>query len=187
LYRPTLNLERFMTSPHIRQLMQTTRMFPHQTSPYSPPRALLQTGVSECVSLRNQIQIHLGPANFVSTREVGRKAQICHKLSRSRQTRCVIMPHAGGVDCNAYPWVAPYTRHVPLLTSSQCDRPEGAPCSKCIIRAPLGTSHFFGCDRTKLPDLVHDFLPRKKIHFSPRSHRHPTYPTLQVPRPRCTK
>jgi hypothetical protein len=99
-------------------------------------------------------------------------------------------------DCAACWWcrlqrISVSGSHIPAmchtLTLPQCDRPEGAPCSKCIIRAPLGTSNFFGCDRTKLPDLVHDFLPRKKIHFSPRSHRHPTYPILQIPRPRCTK
>lgn len=54
-------------------------------------------------------------------------------------------------DCAACWWCR--------LQRISCDRPEGAPCSKCIIRAPLGTSNFFGCDRTKLPDLVHDFLP----------------------------
>ncbi|KAK0280730.1 hypothetical protein LTR35_007756 [Friedmanniomyces endolithicus] len=38
--------------------------------------------------------------------------------------------------------------------------PDGAtPCSRCHMRSQKGQQFFFGCDRSKLPDLVYDFLP----------------------------
>ncbi|WPH03804.1 Hypothetical protein R9X50_00668700 [Acrodontium crateriforme] len=36
---------------------------------------------------------------------------------------------------------------------------DGSPCSRCLIRSQKGQQKFFDCDRSKLPDLVHDFLP----------------------------
>ena len=41
----------------------------------------------------------------------------------------------------------------------QCD--PGMPCGRCTMRAQKGQTYFFDCDRSKLPDFVHDFLPRK--------------------------
>ncbi|KAK0861153.1 hypothetical protein LTS02_008027 [Friedmanniomyces endolithicus] len=38
--------------------------------------------------------------------------------------------------------------------------PDGAtPCSRCHMRSQKGQQFFFGCDRSKLPDMVYDFLP----------------------------
>ncbi|KAK4500068.1 hypothetical protein PRZ48_008254 [Zasmidium cellare] len=38
-----------------------------------------------------------------------------------------------------------------------CD--DGNPCSRCLMRSQRGQTYFFDCDRSKLPDFVHDFLP----------------------------
>ena len=34
-----------------------------------------------------------------------------------------------------------------------------------MMRAQKGQTYFFDCDRSKLPDFVHDFLPRKSEQF----------------------
>ncbi|KAK3067380.1 hypothetical protein LTR53_015790 [Teratosphaeriaceae sp. CCFEE 6253] len=36
---------------------------------------------------------------------------------------------------------------------------EGTPCHRCASRSQKGQQYYFGCDRSKLPDFVHDFLP----------------------------
>ncbi|KAK3621587.1 hypothetical protein LTR56_022694 [Elasticomyces elasticus] len=36
---------------------------------------------------------------------------------------------------------------------------EGTPCGRCHVRSQRGQTYFFGCDRSKLPDFVYDFLP----------------------------
>ncbi|CZT17942.1 uncharacterized protein RCC_03780 [Ramularia collo-cygni] len=38
-----------------------------------------------------------------------------------------------------------------------CD--HGDPCSRCTMRSQRGQTYFFDCDRSKLPDFVHEFLP----------------------------
>jgi hypothetical protein len=41
-----------------------------------------------------------------------------------------------------------------------CDDPgDGQCCSRCAMRAQKGQTYFFDCDRSKLPDFVHEFLP----------------------------
>ncbi|KXT06336.1 hypothetical protein AC578_9168 [Pseudocercospora eumusae] len=39
-----------------------------------------------------------------------------------------------------------------------CD--HGDPCSRCAMRSQRGHNYYFGCERSKLPDLVDDFLPQ---------------------------
>ncbi|EME80086.1 uncharacterized protein MYCFIDRAFT_204448 [Pseudocercospora fijiensis CIRAD86] len=39
-----------------------------------------------------------------------------------------------------------------------CD--HGDPCSRCAMRSQRGQNYYFGCDRSKLPDFVTDFLPQ---------------------------
>lgn len=49
-----------------------------------------------------------------------------------------------------------------LVTNTQtlqCS--EGMPCKRCVENDLKGVSMYFPCDRSKLPDLVFDFLPRK--------------------------
>lgn len=47
-----------------------------------------------------------------------------------------------------------------LTVRAQC--PDGeSPCGRCMIKAQKGQAYFFECDRSKLPDLVFDFLPRE--------------------------
>lgn len=44
------------------------------------------------------------------------------------------------------------------LQRDECD--AGKPCSRCVAKASrVGAPHYFECDRSKLPDFVHDFLP----------------------------
>ncbi|KAF7185484.1 Satratoxin biosynthesis SC3 cluster transcription factor SAT20 [Pseudocercospora fuligena] len=38
-----------------------------------------------------------------------------------------------------------------------CD--HGDPCSRCAMRSQRGQNYYFGCERSKLPDFVIDFLP----------------------------
>lgn len=49
------------------------------------------------------------------------------------------------------------------LTLLQCD--DGNPCSRCLMRSQRGQTYFFDCDRSKLPDFVHDFLPRESYPY----------------------
>ena len=51
----------------------------------------------------------------------------------------------------------------------QCD--EGTPCGRCEMKSQKGQTYFFDCDRSKLPDFVHDFLPRKYLLGCPHSPR----------------
>ncbi|KAK5113918.1 hypothetical protein LTR85_010451 [Meristemomyces frigidus] len=41
--------------------------------------------------------------------------------------------------------------------ANACD--EGAPCKRCMDKVAKGLPYYFACDRSKLPDLVFDFLP----------------------------
>lgn len=65
-----------------------------------------------------------------------------------------------------------------------CD--HGDPCSRCAMRSQRGQTYYFGCDRSKLPDFVTEFLPpslcldytkqiledvvaREVVHWHPKS------------------
>ncbi|SMR57428.1 unnamed protein product [Zymoseptoria tritici ST99CH_3D1] len=43
------------------------------------------------------------------------------------------------------------------LQRDPCD--HGDPCTRCTMQSQRGQTYFFDCDRSKLPDFVHDFLP----------------------------
>ncbi|EME39268.1 hypothetical protein DOTSEDRAFT_75105 [Dothistroma septosporum NZE10] len=52
------------------------------------------------------------------------------------------------------------------MQRDQCD--PGEPCKRCINRESKGGSILhFGCDRSKLPDFIHDFLPRQASMTGP--------------------
>ena len=63
----------------------------------------------------------------------------------------------------------------------QCD--EGTPCQRCMMKSQKGQTYFFDCDRSKLPDFVHDFLPRESSLPAHRKRDDKTQLTLQ-PKPR---
>jgi hypothetical protein len=47
------------------------------------------------------------------------------------------------------------------MTDTQQCPDEGTPCGRCLDKAKKGQITYFPCDRSKLPDFTHDFLPRK--------------------------
>ncbi|KAK4615346.1 hypothetical protein CLAFUW4_10292 [Fulvia fulva] len=49
------------------------------------------------------------------------------------------------------------------MQRDQCD--HGEPCQRCINRASKGQIQYFECDRSKLPDFVHEFLPPSMTIF----------------------
>jgi hypothetical protein len=46
-----------------------------------------------------------------------------------------------------------------VMQRDPCDAPEGGCCSRCVMRANQGQTYYFGCERSKLPDFVKEFLP----------------------------
>lgn len=50
-----------------------------------------------------------------------------------------------------------------VLQRDPCDAPEGGCCSRCVMRANRGQTYYFECDRSKLPDFVHVFLPESLL------------------------
>ncbi|PIA90449.1 hypothetical protein CB0940_11232 [Cercospora beticola] len=51
-----------------------------------------------------------------------------------------------------------------VMQRDPCDAPEGGCCSRCVMRAARGQTYYFGCDRSKLPEFVHEFLPASLLH-----------------------
>jgi hypothetical protein len=92
-----------------------------------------------------------------------RRGNACPTRRACRVPTCVKKADAGGARYSATRYFTAHSSDLYGLSDVQCS--PGDPCRRCEIASSHGMHNNmrYHCVRTKLPKLVHDFLPRELI------------------------